>query len=66
MLYKITKSQLPSHLKSKSEQIQFNASRYVPTGTKFKFNVWGDATITLKSTDLPGTVTIPSIRLSLA
>lgn len=55
--------------KAVEEQVQFTAARYVPTGTKFRFVVWGDATVTLQSTDLSaatGTITIPSIRLTLA
>lgn len=52
------------------DQVNIIAARYVKTGTKFRFNVWSDPTVSLKSTDLPGTVpgtvTIPAIRLTLA
>lgn len=52
------------------DQFQITATRYVKTGTKFRFYVWGDSTVSLHSTDLPGTtpgtVTLPAIRFSLA
>lgn len=47
-------------------QVQVNAARYYSTGTKLRFYIWGDATVTLKTTDLPGTtagtVTKPAYR----
>ena len=51
-------------------QVQINAARYYATGTKLRFYIWGDATITLKTTDLPGTtagtVTKPAYRFLMA
>ena len=56
--------------KQKEEQVQITATRYVKTGTKYRFYIWADATVNLVTTDLPGTtpgtVTLPAIRLSLA
>lgn len=47
-------------------QVQVNATRYYSTGTKLRFYIWGDATVTLKTSDLtgttPGTVTKPAYR----
>lgn len=52
------------------DQVQITATRYVKTGTKYRFYIWADATVNLVTTDLPGTtpgtVTLPAIRLSLA
>lgn len=62
MAYKIDKSQIPANLMQCSEeQVQFTAARYVPMNTKFRFMVWGDSTVTLKSTDLSGTASISNI-----
>jgi hypothetical protein len=51
-------------------QIVITTSAYYAIGTKIKFYLWGDATITLNSVDLPGTtagtVTSPAARLTLA
>ena len=51
-------------------QLTIVGSRYYATGTKIRYYLWGDATITLKTTDLPGTtpgtVTLPAYRLTLA
>ena len=51
-------------------QVTLAASRYFTTGTQLRFYVWGDATVTLKTTDLPGTtagtVTLPAFQLMLA
>lgn len=50
-------------------QLTIVGSRYYATGTKIRYYLWGDATITLKTTDLPGTtpgtVTLPAYRLTL-
>lgn len=52
------------------EQVQITAARYIPVGYKFRFYIWGDSTVSLKSTDLPGTtpgtVTLPAFRLNIA
>ena len=52
------------------EQVIVAASRYFPEGSKIRLNIWGDATVTLKSTDLPGTaagtVTVAAFRLQIA
>ena len=51
-------------------QLIIVGSRYYATGTKIRYYLWGDATVTLKTTDLPGTtagtVTLPAYRLTLA
>lgn len=51
-------------------QLIIVGSRYYETGTKIRYYLWGDATVSLKTTDLPGTtpgtVTIPAYRLTLA
>lgn len=51
-------------------QVQINAARYYATGTKLRFYIWGDSTVTLKTTDLPGTtagtVTKPAYRFLMA
>jgi len=50
------------------EQTVFTASVFYNPGTKTRHNIWADATITLNSTNLPGTtdgtVTTPAIRVS--
>lgn len=51
-------------------QIQSSASRNFPIGTKIRYYVWGDATVYLKTTELPGTtagtVTVPAYRYTLS
>lgn len=51
-------------------QLIIVGSRYYAMGTKIRYYLWGDATVTLKTTDVPGTtpgtVTIPAYRLTLA
>lgn len=51
-------------------QVNVNLAEYFPKNTKLRFNIWGDATITLKTTDLPGTtagtVTLPAYRFQMA
>ena len=51
-------------------QLIIVGSRYYATGTKVRYYLWGDATVTLKTTNLPGTtpgtVTLPAYRLTLA
>lgn len=51
-------------------QLIIVGSRYYAMGTKIRYYLWGDATVTLKTTDLPGTtpgtVTLPAYRLTLA
>jgi len=51
-------------------QVTLAAAQYYTTGTQLRFYVWGDATVTLKTTDLPGTtpgtVTLPAFQLMLA
>lgn len=52
------------------EQVVISANRYFPVGYKLRLNIWGDATVTLKSADLPGTTagtaTLPAFRLQIA
>jgi len=51
-------------------QLIIVGARYYAMGTKVRYYLWGDATVTLKTTDLPGTtagtVTLPAYRLTLA
>ena len=51
-------------------QVSVNASRYYAAGTRLRFYVWGDATVTLNTTDLagttPGAVTKPAYRFLIA
>ena len=51
-------------------QLIIVGARYYEVGTKIRYYLWGDATVTLKTTDLPGTtpgtVTLPAYRLTLA
>ena len=51
-------------------QLIIVGSRFYAVGTKIRYYLWGDATVTLKTTDLPGTtpgtVTLPAYRLTLA
>lgn len=53
---------------SSSEQTIFAASIHMSPGIKTRHYVWADSTVTLDSTDLPGTtagtVTVPAIRVS--
>lgn len=51
-------------------EVVINVSHYYATGTKIRYYIWGDATISLKTTDLPGTtantVTVPAFKLQMA
>ena len=51
-------------------QVSVNAARYYVAGTKLRFYIWGDATVNLKTSDLPGTaagtVTKPAYRFLIA
>tara|TARA_R110000822_G_scaffold9207_9_gene35885 strand:+ start:3181 stop:4497 length:1317 start_codon:yes stop_codon:yes gene_type:complete len=51
-------------------EVVIGVSHYYPTGTKIRYYIWGDATITLKTTNLPGTtagtVTVPAYKLQMA
>lgn len=51
-------------------QLIIVGTRYYAMGTKVRYYLWGDATVTLKTTNLPGTtpgtVTLPAYRLTLA
>lgn len=51
-------------------QLTITSARYYAVGTKIRFNIYGDATVTLKTTDLPGTipgtVTLPAFRVLFA
>lgn len=53
---------------SLEEQTVFSASIYFNPGTKTRHYIWADATVTLNSVDLPGTiagtVTVPALRVS--
>lgn len=53
-----------------AEQVVFTDSEYFAVGTKIRLVIWGMATVTLLSTDLPGTtagtVTLPAFRLNIA
>jgi len=65
--YSARKLDLPN---AQETQLTIAAARYYPTGTKIRFYIWGDATISLRTTDLPGTtpgtVTMPAFRLMFA
>ena len=51
-------------------QLVITAAKYFPKNSKIRFYIWGDATITLKTSDLPGTtpgtVTLPAYRYQMA
>lgn len=51
-------------------QIVFTDSEYFSIGTKIRLVLWGESTVTLVSTDIPGTipntVTLPAFRLNIA
>lgn len=51
-------------------EVVLGVSQYYAIGTKIRYYVWGDATITLKTTNLPGTtagtVTVPAYKLQMA
>lgn len=51
-------------------EVVIGVSHYYPTGTKIRYYIWGDSTITLRTTDLPGTVagtvTVPAFKLQMA
>lgn len=59
------------HLPNATEtQVLISAARYYVVGTKIRFYIWGDSTVTLRTTDLPGTtpgtVTLPAYRFLMA
>ena len=59
------------HLPNATEtQVLISAARYYAVGTKIRFYIWGDSTVTLRTTDLPGTtpgtVTLPAYRFLMA
>ena len=51
-------------------QVTLVASQYYAVGTQLRFYIWGDATVNLKTTDLPGTtagtVTLAAFHLMIA
>ena len=51
-------------------EVVLGVSQYYPVGTQIRYFIWGDATITLKTTNLPGTtagtVTVPAFKLQMA
>jgi hypothetical protein len=51
-------------------EVVIGLSTYYPTGTKIRYYIWGDSTITLRTTNLPGTVagtvTVPAFKLQMA
>lgn len=51
-------------------QLPFYIGRYFAAGTKIRFYVWADATVSIKTTDLPGTtagtVTLPAALLTMS
>ena len=51
-------------------EVVINVAHYYHVGTKIRYYIWGDSTITLKTTDLagttPGTVTVPAFKLQMA
>lgn len=53
-----------------TEQLTLSESSYFVAGTKIRFYIWADATVTLTSVDLPGTtpgtVTIAAAQFSVA
>lgn len=53
-----------------AEQVVFTDSEYITIGTKIRLVLWAMSTVTLLSTDLPGTtagtVTLPAFRLNIA
>jgi len=53
-----------------TEQTVFVSSNYFPAGTKLKLFLWGDATVSISTVDLPGTTpgtaTIPACRIMFA
>lgn len=55
---------------STQTQVQVNAARYYPVGTRLRFKIWGDDTIYLRTSNLPGTATgtvvKPAYRLLIA
>lgn len=57
-------------INAQESELLVNADRYYAIGTKLRFVLWGDSTITLRSTDLPGTtpgtVTLPAYRFLMA
>jgi hypothetical protein len=57
-------------INAQETQLTITTNRYYPVGSKIRFNIWGDATITLRSSDLPGTVAgtvvLPAYRFLMA
>lgn len=57
-------------INAQETQLTITSARYYAVGTKIRFNIYGDATVTLKTTDLPGTipgtVTLPAFRVLFA
>lgn len=51
-------------------QVLISSARYYAVGNKIRFYIWGDSTVTLRTTDLPGTtpgtVTLPAYRFLMA
>ena len=51
-------------------QLVIIGSRYYAMGTKIRYYLWGDATVSLVTSNLPGTtagtVILPAYRLTLA
>lgn len=51
-------------------EVVISVSHYYPMGTKIRYYIWGDATITLKTSNLPGTtagtVVVPAFKLQMA
>lgn len=51
-------------------QVLISAARYYAVGSKIRFYIWGDSTVTMRTTDLPGTtpgtVTLPAYRFLMA
>lgn len=51
-------------------QLTIVANRYYPAGHKHRLYLWGDDTVALKTTDIPGTtpgtVTLPAFRFTMA
>lgn len=51
-------------------EVSITSSHYYTVGTKIRYYIWGDATITLKTSNLPGTtagtVVVPAFKLQMA
>lgn len=65
--YSARQLQLPN---AQPTQVVIPAARYYPVNTALRYYIWGDATVTLKSIDLPGTtagtVTLAAYRCMMA